>query len=191
MGMKPRPSKDFYARDRAAWRGWLSDNHEKRTAVALVFYRKATGKDCVSYDDAVQEALCFGWIDGIKRKIDDERYSYRFTPRRAKSKWSDSNKERVALLTREGLLQPAGIAAIERAKKSGVWELQAKAQVPKSIPVELKRALANAATARAAYEALAPSHKRNWWSYIAEGKQAETRERRAAKCVIELLVVTV
>ena len=187
MGAKSRRAPQFFAADRATWRSWLAANHGRATQVSLVFYRKATGRRCIAYDDAVQEALCFGWIDGIKHKLDDERYSFRFTPRRPGSKWSDSNKRRVALLTAQGLLQPAGIAAIERAKQSGVWDQPALSPLPATMPAELSWALAASAPAARAYDALAPSHKRNWWRFIAEGKQAETRERRAAKCVAELV----
>lgn len=186
MGMKVRASREFYAPERAIWRQWLSDNHDRYHEVALVFYRKAVGKPCISYEDAVQEAVCFGWIDGIKRKLDEERYSYRFTPRRPGSKWSDSNKRRVALLEEAGLLHPAGIAAIERAKASGIWEQQARSPVPDTMPVELQRALDAAPGAKQVFEALAPSHKRNWLRYVAEGKRVETRERRSARCVGEL-----
>lgn len=98
----------FYAKTRASWRRWLTRNHAKADAVQLVFYRKATGTPCVSYDEAVEEALCFGWIDGVRHKLDDQRYTNRFTPRKAKSNWSAINKARVERLERDGLLQSAG-----------------------------------------------------------------------------------
>ena len=186
MGMKPRPIREFHAEDRATWRAWLASNHDSCAAVTLVFYRKAVGKPCISYEDAVREALCFGWIDGIKRKVDDERYSFRFTPRRATSKWSESNKRRVAELAEAGLLQSAGIAAIERARESGVWDQPARPPVPDTMPDELREALAASEPARAAYEALPPSHQRNWLRYVAEGKRSDTRARRAARCISEL-----
>ncbi len=188
MGMKPRPAKDFYAPDRASWRKWLAANHARYTEVRLVFYRKGTGEPCVSYDEAVSEALCFGWIDGIKNKLDDQRYCFRFTPRRPSSKWSDSNKRRVALLTEQGLLRPAGIAAIDAAKASGIWDQQARSPVPTTMPVELVDALAAKSGAKQAFEALTPGRKRDWLRYVAEAKQVDTRVRRAAKVVSELVV---
>jgi len=115
-----------YARDRAAWRRWLERYHGRRAVVRLVFYRKATGKPCPTYDEAVEEALCFGWIDGVKSKLDDERYAYRFTPRRPRSKWSASNKRRVAKLEAAGLMRPAGEAAVAEAKKAETRERRAK-----------------------------------------------------------------
>lgn len=186
MGAKPRPGREFYAEDRAAWRSWLATNHDTAREVALVFYRKALGKPCISYEEAVREAICFGWIDGIKRKLDDQRYSYRFTPRRPESKWSESNKRRVAELTEAGLLRPAGIAAIERARASGIWDKPARAPLPDRMPEELERALASSKSAHRAFFALPPSHRRNWLRYVAEAKQTATRARRAARCVSEL-----
>ena len=106
------PSR-FHAPDRAAWTAWLEAHHATAAEVFLVFYRKAVGKPTIGYDEAVEEALCFGWIDGIKHKLDDERYTYRFTPRRPGSVWSDSNKARVTRLAAAGKLRPPGQAAID------------------------------------------------------------------------------
>jgi uncharacterized protein YdeI (YjbR/CyaY-like superfamily) len=172
----------YHAKDRAAWRRWLQRNHDEREVVHLVFYRKATGKPCPTYDEAVREALCFGWVDGIKRKIDDERYSYRFTPRRAKSKWSETNKRRVAELEAEGKMRPAGRAAVAEAKRNGAWHAPPRADGKKT-PPELAAALRRSKKARSLYDALAPSHRKQWNLWVAEAKKPETRERRAAKAL--------
>jgi uncharacterized protein YdeI (YjbR/CyaY-like superfamily) len=175
-------------RDRAAWTAWLEKHHASKQEVFLVFYRKATGKPTLTYADAVEEALCFGWIDGVKHKLDDERYTYRFTPRRAGSVWSAINKERIAALEAAGKIRPAGRAAIEAARASGSW---AKQQVSPAnvtaMPAELSAALRAAPRAQAAFAKLPPSHQRQWQAYVQQAKQAETRERRAAKAV-EMLV---
>src|SRR5947199_7334714 len=95
---------------RAAWRSWLAANHDRETEIWLVYNKRHTGEPRVEYDDAVEEALCFGWIDSIVRTIDADRYAQKFTPRKAKSKWSASNLERFARMVREGKMTPAGLA---------------------------------------------------------------------------------
>lgn len=103
----------FYAPDRKTWRDWLSKNHDKKTEIWLVKYNKASGKPCVLYDESVEEALCFGWIDGLQRSNDKESSIQRFTPRRVKSNWSELNKERVRRLISAGKMTPAGMKVLE------------------------------------------------------------------------------
>jgi uncharacterized protein YdeI (YjbR/CyaY-like superfamily) len=107
--------------DRADWRVWLERNHETAAAVWLVTWKKPTGKPRVDYDAAVEEALCFGWVDSKSRSVDDERTSLYFTRRKPKSSWSASNVARVEKLEAAGLLQPAGREAVEEAKRAGTW----------------------------------------------------------------------
>ena len=107
--------------DRAAWRAWLAQNHEARSSVWIVTWKKSTGKRRVDYNAAVEEALCFGWVDSKSRAVDDERTSIYFTPRRAKSKWSESNVARIEKLEAEGLMEPAGRRLVEAAKRAGTW----------------------------------------------------------------------
>ncbi|MHC4955878.1 MAG: YdeI/OmpD-associated family protein [Planctomycetota bacterium] len=177
---------EYFARDRPSWRRWLSRNHAKKSEVLLVFYKKATGVPCIAYHDAVEEALCFGWIDGIKQRKDDERYTFRFTPRRPKSNWSDSNRKRVKRLIADGLMQPAGLAAVEAAKKNGMWAAPTAATAPAKMPAELESALGRSAPARRAYESLTPGRQRQWQRWVGEAKRADTRERRAKKAVEQL-----
>jgi uncharacterized protein YdeI (YjbR/CyaY-like superfamily) len=105
--------KTFYAKDRAAWRSWLEKNHDKEAEIWFVFYNKASGKPTVAYNDAVEEALCFGWIDGVVRKNDINSTIQRFTPRRPKSNWSELNKERVRRLIKANLMTSAGMKVLE------------------------------------------------------------------------------
>ena len=100
--------------DRDRWRRWLQENHDARTEVCLVFFKKGTGKPSVSYREAVEEALCFGWIDGIRKSIDEERYAQRFTPRKSGSRWSPLNIELAEKMITEGKMTPAGQAAFEK-----------------------------------------------------------------------------
>jgi hypothetical protein len=99
------------AKDRAEWRRWLAKNFARCQEIWLVFYKKATGKPGVSYDHAVEEALCFGWVDGMKKKVDEECYAFRFTPRKPSSQWSKSNLGRVERLIAEGKMMPTGLEA--------------------------------------------------------------------------------
>lgn len=104
--------KTLYVTNRKHWREWLEENHDKKTEIWLVFYKKASGKPSIAYNDAVEEALCFGWIDSMEKGIDQERYALRFTPRNPKSKWSKSNIERVQKLIKEGKMTKAGLSKL-------------------------------------------------------------------------------
>ena len=173
----------FHPKHRAAWTAWLEANHASATEVHVVFYRKGTNVACASYDEAVEEALCFGWIDGIKHKLDDQSYTYRFTPRRSGSAWSDVNKQRIALLEAAGKLRPAGQKAVDDARESGAWEKPARAVMPDAMPAELVAAFAKNKQARAAYDAQAPGKQRDWQRWVHQAKQAETRQRRATQAI--------
>src|SRR5579863_1818145 len=104
-----------FAKARGEWRKWLGKNFARHEEIWLVFYKKASGKQTISYEHAVEEALCFGWVDGMKKTLDEECYAFRFTPRQAKSAWSKSNLARVERLIAEGKMMPAGLAAYNSA----------------------------------------------------------------------------
>lgn len=125
--------KTFYARNRREWREWLAKHHDKEKEIWLVYFRKATGKPRVEYNDAVEEVLCFGWIDSIEKGIDKERFAQRFSPRKPKSNWSETNKLRLKKLIAEGKMAPAGLAAAKGVLGGG------KFSVPDDILRELKK----------------------------------------------------
>jgi uncharacterized protein YdeI (YjbR/CyaY-like superfamily) len=187
MGWKRATPTQHYAPDRDAWTRWLEAHHDSATEVQLVFWRKATGTPCISYDAAVEEALRFGWIDGIKRKLDDERYTFRFTPRRPDSAWSESNIRGVAALEAAGRMHPAGAAAVAHARTSGAFAAAVRAD---QLPIELGDVLRQSPAARAAYDALPPSHRRSYHRWVGEAKKPETRARRAAQAIAHLLRAT-
>jgi uncharacterized protein YdeI (YjbR/CyaY-like superfamily) len=108
----PAEHNSVYCPDREDWRAWLQANHDSAPEVWLIFYKRSTGKPTLSYDAAVEEALCFGWIDGIQKGLDADRYTLRFTPRKPKSNWSESNKRRVRQLITDGCMTPAGLAKV-------------------------------------------------------------------------------
>ena len=111
----------LHAETRSEWRRWLAANHASSPGAWLVSWKRSTGKPTVGYDAAVEEALCFGWIDSLAKTVDDERSRQLFTPRRPRSRWSQSNRDRVERLAAAGLMEPAGLAAVERARESGSW----------------------------------------------------------------------
>lgn len=163
---------------RAHWRRWLKKNHAKATEVWLVFVKQKTKRANLSYNDAVEEALCFGWIDGVKRSIDDEHYMHRFTPRKSDSKWSKSNKARAQRLLKNGRMAPAGKRSIEQAKRNGWWAEPTNVRANFSMPPELGARLTQNAKAFECFESLAPSYQRQYFAWIATAKRPDTKKRR-------------
>jgi uncharacterized protein YdeI (YjbR/CyaY-like superfamily) len=172
----------FQPKSRSAWREWLGKHHASSTGVWLVYAKKHTKIPSLSYNDAVEEALCFGWIDSLVRPIDEERYQQLFTPRRPGSAWSASNKTRVERLIAGGLMTAAGTAAIALAKKSGKWSAPARPASP-AMPADLRKALdANAAAAKN-WLAYSPGMQKAFLYRIADAKRPETRAARIAQTV--------
>ena len=169
-----------YPRSRAAWRAWLRKNHATSSPIWLV-YDKGKQRN-LSYNDAVEEALCFGWIDSLMRPLDETRYKQLFTPRRPRSGWSKINKDRVARMIDAGRMTRAGLARIEAAQRDGSWT-KLDAMEALRVPDDLERAWARNAEARRNFLALAPSYRKGalWW--IASAKRPETRAMRIAEIV--------
>jgi uncharacterized protein YdeI (YjbR/CyaY-like superfamily) len=165
---------------RAAWRAWLAKHHERAEGVWLITYKKAAGKPRIEYDEAVEEALCFGWVDSKPGKVDEERTKLWFAPRKPKSGWSRPNKERIERLIASSLMQPAGLAKIEAAKKDGSW---AALDAVEDLVVDADLAAALAIYPKAAqnFEAFPRSAKRGILEWIALAKRAETRAARIAE----------
>jgi uncharacterized protein YdeI (YjbR/CyaY-like superfamily) len=173
----------FFAEDQRAWRGWLEEHHAARNEVWLVLFKKHVERQCVSLEEAVEEALCFGWIDGKLKRVDDERHILRFCPRKPNSIWSESNKRRVRQLIESGRMTPAGLALVDEAKRNGQWDRAAERENIDDLPPDLEQALAADGTARAAFARLAPSHKKAYLLWVAEARRPETRARRIAEVV--------
>ena len=170
--------KQLYFIDRDKWREWLSENHAESAGIWMVFYKKATSKPTIPYDAAVEEALCFGWIDSIIKRIDDEKYVRKFTPRKDKSDWSALNKKRVAEMIKAGRMTEAGLAKIRAAKKNGCWNRDGKTPRSLEMPSEFAEALASNKKARENFEKLAPTYRRHYLGWIAAAKRRETIKRR-------------
>jgi uncharacterized protein YdeI (YjbR/CyaY-like superfamily) len=170
-------NKTFYAKDRAAWRAWLRKHSISSSGIWLLFYKKASGKPCISYDEAVEAALCFGWIDSVVKAVDDAKYAQRFTPRKPKSLWSASNLERMRAMIAAGLVTRAGIEAFE-----GHGD-RMPAPLPTRLPAALERRFRTAAKAWKNFAGFAPGYRRASIGWVASAKLQETRERRLSRLI--------
>ncbi|MGD8487118.1 MAG: YdeI/OmpD-associated family protein [Chloroflexota bacterium] len=161
----------------AEWRAWLEANHGRQQGVWLVSYRPRTGKPAISYEDAICEALCFGWVDSTYRRLDDERGALWWSPRRKGSLWARTNKERVARLEAEGRMTDAGRQAIARAKADGSWSILEPVEALE-VPADLAAALEARTGARERWESFAPTARRAYLLWIVTAKRAPTRAGR-------------
>lgn len=174
--------KSMHFKTRIAWRKWLSENHNKERELWLVFYKKHTGVVTIPYDDSVEEALCFGWIDSIIQKIDDEKYARKFTPRTNSRKWSEPNKKRLKKMIAARKLTPAGMKAADKNAlnaKTAVKKKPAALFVPDYIADEV----AKNEKASEYFSSLAPSHKRLFIGWIDSAVKKETKSRRLAEAI--------
>ncbi len=171
------PDNSTHPMSREEWRQWLEANHQRDSGVWMVFYKKSTGKPRVDYDAAVEEALCFGWVDSKPSKLDDERSMLWFAPRKTKSGWSRLNKERIEKLMKAGKMAATGLAKIETAKADGSWTaLDAVENL--EIPDDLAAEFEKYESAGANFEAFPRSAKRGILEWISTAKRAETRAKR-------------
>jgi uncharacterized protein YdeI (YjbR/CyaY-like superfamily) len=165
----------------AEWRKWLSAHHTQKQGIWLVRYKKPDPRH-VSWSDAVDEALCLGWIDSQPRKLDDTRSMLLITPRNPKSAWSGINKEKVEKLITEGRMAPAGVRMVEEAKASGTWD-KLVAVEKMEMPPDLVKAFASAKKAKQNFDAFPPSTKRGILDWISQAKRPETRAARIEETV--------
>lgn len=172
-------------KSRRAWREWLAKHHATSTGVWLVYAKKDSGLPSLTYNDAVEEALCFGWIDSKIHPIDEAFYMQMFTPRKATSAWSKLNKDRVARLMSAGLMTPAGLALIEAAKVSGTWD--ALNQVEQlTVPPDLKKAMKANSEASRRWASYTASRRKGVLYRLANAKRPATRARYLAEIVEDM-----
>lgn len=174
--------KRVRAADRDDWRTWLERHHASEPEIWLVYAKKHTGKPSVRYAEAVEEALCFGWIDTTVNRLDDDHYMQRFTPRTDTRKWSKLNRERFRRLVAEGRMTDAGRAKLPADVPAPPRRLPTGGPVPGFI----RRALAAHPVARRNFAALAPTYRRDYLRWITEAKKPETRERRLKEAIRRL-----
>lgn len=170
---------------RAAWRRWLASNPNRHEGLWVVYRKKSSNLDGPMYDDLVEEALCFGWIDSQARRVDDDRVMQWFSPRRKGGLWSRINKARIERLVGQGLMTEAGQAAIDEAKADGSFT-QADEVDALIVPADLKAALDRAPGAKTAYQALADSAKRDYLWWIHTAKRPATRASRIEETILRL-----
>lgn len=174
--------KTFYPKTREAWRKWLEKKHKKAPGIWLIFFKKQTGKPSVSYSDAVEEALCFGWIDSTMRPMDEERYMQRFTSRKPKSVWSALNKTRIEKLMKAGLMCAPGLEVIETAKKNGSWTSIDHVE-SMQVPSDLQKEFNKNKKAHANFKKFSNSVKKQILYRINSAKRPETRADRIEKII--------
>lgn len=172
----------FCPASREEWRNWLIENHNVKQSVWLVYYKKRTKLNTIAYSDAVDEALCFGWIDSRIKPIDDQKYMQQFSRRNEKSVWSKVNKEKVRVLINAGLMTEAGLKIVERAKENGSWNLLDEAE-DLIVPADLEQALNAWPVALDYFYGLSRSDKRNVLQWLVLAKRPETRLKRINEIV--------
>jgi len=177
--------KQLQPKSRQAWRAWLTKNHATSPGVWLVYAKKHTKIPSLTYSDAVEEALCFGWIDSLIHPIDDSTYRQVFTPRKQKSGWSALNRKRVAQLIEAGLMTAAGLALVTLAKKTGTWDAHLPSETL-TIPPELKKAINANAAAKKNWPTYTESQRKMFLYMVHGAKRPETRAKRVAR-VIEIV----
>jgi uncharacterized protein YdeI (YjbR/CyaY-like superfamily) len=169
--------------NREDWRKWLAQNHDKKDSIWLIFQKKHPCKRGITLEEAVEEAICFGWIDGKLRKLDEARYMLRFSPRNPKSVWSKINRERAENLIKTGRMAPIGLVTIEQAKLSGSWSSAYTNRVRDAAPADLEEALMKNESAWANFQKFANSYRNMYIGWINAAKTSETRTRRIQKVV--------
>ncbi|MGE5107670.1 MAG: YdeI/OmpD-associated family protein [Sphingobacteriales bacterium] len=182
MGSPAQQLKDVDCKNRAVLRKWLEKNHRQKESVWLILHKKNSLSGNLTYKDALEEGLCFGWIDSKTSKLNDETYKLLYSPRKPKSAWSKVNKAKIEKLINDGLIHPAGLAKIEAAKKDRSWNALDSIEEFK-LPAELEKALNKNKTAKNYFEAFPPGVRKQimWW--IETAKQSETKQKHVKETV--------
>lgn len=176
--------KTLYVTNRNDWRAWLKKNHGRQEELWLIYYKKHTNKPSIPYDDSVEEAICYGWIDGILKRIDDEKFMRKFTPRNAKSQWSELNRKRARKMIKQGRMTQAGLVKFKQACKQKDIEAKDKPSNKRLlITTDLKKALSTNKKALENFNNFAPSYRRLYIAWIKDAKRPETREKRIKQTI--------
>jgi uncharacterized protein YdeI (YjbR/CyaY-like superfamily) len=178
-----RETEELYFTNRHDWRSWLEKNHETKKDVWLIFYKKHAGKPNITYDEAVEEAICFGWIDSIVKRLDDEKFARKFTHRKPDSNWSESNKKRAHKMITQRRMTKAGLELINQAKQSGQWNRSSQPRKKFSVPDYIRLFLRSNRKAQANFNKLAPSYRRQYVGWIDSARKEETRRKRLAEAI--------
>jgi uncharacterized protein YdeI (YjbR/CyaY-like superfamily) len=170
----------FLAQTTDQWRDWLAEHHDSESEVWLIFYKVHTGVAAIAHTDALDEALCFGWVDSLIKRLDEARYAIKFTPRKADSRWSTVNRKRYAALKASGRLKPAGI---RRAPTDRRYGPRPRYQLPATLPRHIQAALRKHPEAARHFEALTPAQRRRYIGWVETAKREETKARRLKEAI--------
>ncbi|MBK8635123.1 MAG: YdeI/OmpD-associated family protein [Saprospiraceae bacterium] len=180
--MMEQKLETFYPKNRQEWRAWLEENHDKKQNIWLIYYKQKSKIPTVSYSDAVDEALCFGWIDSKAKSLDEVKFMQFFSKRKEKSVWSKINKEKIEMLISSGLMTPAGLAIIEKAKANGSWTILDEVEAL-IIPPDLEEAFSQKLNAKTYFQSLSRTDQRNILQWLVLAKRPETRQKRIDEIV--------
>jgi uncharacterized protein YdeI (YjbR/CyaY-like superfamily) len=169
--------------DSHEWRNWLSENHDKEKKAWLVIHKKHSAKIGIRHEEAIEEALCFGWIDGGMRSVDDDTFILRFAPRKARSIWSKRNKDKAGLLIQQGRMTDAGLAKIQEAKKNGLWQNAYSSRIKVEIPDDLEDALVVNQVAWNNFHNLANTYRFMYIRWLNGARTEEIRRQRVEEIV--------
>lgn len=175
--MSNKNEETYYPKSRSDWRKWLVKNHETKQSVWLLFYNKKSEKESISWSDAVDEALCFGWIDSKKQKIDEFSYRQYYSKRKPDSTWSKINKEKIKQLVKNGLMTKSGLKSIEIAKQNGSWTILDEVE-QLIVPKDLKEVLTSYNNAFEYFDSQSKSSKKMLLYWVASAKRSKTRQKR-------------
>ncbi len=179
-------TKSFTPRDATDWRSWLEKNHNSEGEVWLVYFKAGSGRTNIDYETSIEDALCFGWIDGVIQRIDGRQYARRFTPRRRESKWSETNKRRIRKVICEGRITEAGLACVTFDVTQVKPVMSKPKRSPVRMPLRIKKALQADPKIWALFQEVTPSLKRTYILWLSDAKKPETFERRLKKAIGEL-----
>jgi uncharacterized protein YdeI (YjbR/CyaY-like superfamily) len=182
--MRPMSTTAIYFRSPAEFRKWLAAHHATETELLVGFHRKGTGRPSLTWPESVDEALCFGWIDGVRKRVDEMRYTIRFTPRRKTSIWSAINIARVAELSRLGRMKPAGVKAFQARdeKRSAIYAYENR---PKALAPAYEKVLRRDKAAWAFFQAQPPSYRKLAAFWVMSARKEETRQKRLARLIAD------
>jgi len=175
-----------YAKNSAEWRAWLKENHKTATEIYLAYFRKDANKPSITYSESVDEAICFGWIDGIRKKIHPEEYIVRFTPRKEGSNWSLINTKKVEQMIAEKKMTKAGLEKVEQAKKAGLWENAYSLGAKQVLPEDFKIALTKNKTAHENFNKFSNTNQFSYIAHVNAVKNVEGRKERI-RLIVSLL----
>jgi len=173
----------FEAKNRKEWRAWLEKHHSDAKEIWLVYFKKHTNKPTITYEESVEEAICFGWIDGLKRRIDDERYAHRFSPRRKNSQWSPSNIAIAQKMINNNLITRSGLKAFNERKEYDPTYLQTRSSIAGSLPTELEQKLKSHTKAWNNFNNLTLGHRKQYILWINSAKKDTTKLKRLAEAI--------